>query len=87
MTTFDTILHGGHVVDGTGREPRRGDLGIIDGRIAAVGDLRAAEARRIADVTGRYVLPGFIDAHTHADALLGQPEVQEAYLRQGVTSV
>jgi N-acyl-D-amino-acid deacylase len=87
MTAFDTILRGGHLVDGAGTEPWRGDLGIIGGRIAAIGDLRSAEAGRIVDATGRYVLPGFVDAHAHADALLGEPRVQEAYLRQGVTSV
>ncbi|GAA2758223.1 amidohydrolase family protein [Actinopolymorpha rutila] len=99
MSEYDILLTGGTVVDGTdpggpagdggnGEGPRRADVGIRDGRIAAVGDLGdAVSARTVLDVTGRYVLPGFVDSHVHADAVLTRPDVQEAMLRQGVTSV
>lgn len=86
-TRFETLLIGGHVVDGTGEEPRRADVGIAEGRVAEVGDYSDESAARSIDVTGRLVLPGFIDVHSHADSLIATERVTEAYLRQGVTTV
>ena len=68
MAGFDLMLRGGDVVDGSGNARRRADVGITDGRIAAIGDLADAEAGDIADVTGKIVAPGFVDIHTHYDA-------------------
>ncbi len=87
MSTFDVLVRGGEVVDGTGAGPRRADVGVRGASIAAVGDLSAADADQVVDASGSLVLPGFVDAHAHADALLGDPRVQEACLRQGVTTV
>ena len=84
---FDLVIRGGEVLDGTGAGPVRADVGVRDGRIAAIGALSGAAAGRVLDGTGRYVTPGFIDAHVHADAALFAPEVQLALLRQGVTTV
>ena len=87
---FDTVLEGGTVVDGTGREAFAADVGLRDGRIATVADLRGAEARERVDVAGSYVAPGFIDVHTHSDlAPLLEDEhldLRLASLRQGVTT-
>ncbi|GAB3668453.1 amidohydrolase family protein [Actinocorallia lasiicapitis] len=70
MERFDTIVSGGIVVDGL-RNPRyQADVGIRDGRIAAIGRLGDAEAGRRLDATGHIVAPGFIDLHTHYDAQL-----------------
>lgn len=87
MTDYDVILRGGAVVDGTGAEPRRADVALVGARVAAIGDFATDTARQTIEATGRLVFPGFIDAHSHADATIGTPRVQEAYLRQGVTSV
>ncbi|RKS67890.1 N-acyl-D-amino-acid deacylase [Motilibacter peucedani] len=84
---YDLVVRGGSVVDGSGAEPRRADVAVSGGTVAAVGDLRDAAAAVELDATGTYVLPGFIDAHSHADALLADPRVQEAYLCQGVTTL
>ncbi|HEY0512915.1 MAG TPA: D-aminoacylase [Thermoanaerobaculia bacterium] len=65
---FDLILENGHVVDGTGSPWYSGDVGIRDGRIAAIGNLAGATARRRIDAAGKVVAPGFID-------MLGQSEL------------
>ncbi|MDE2663831.1 MAG: amidohydrolase family protein [Gemmatimonadota bacterium] len=64
---FDILLRGGRVLDGTGNPWFRSDVGIRDGRIARVGDLADAAADRVIELDGRYVVPGFIDIHSHAD--------------------
>ncbi|WP_283135695.1 N-acyl-D-amino-acid deacylase family protein [Rhizohabitans arisaemae] len=84
---LDLVLRGGYITDGTGAEPFSADLGILGTRVAAVGDLAEAPAREVVDVTGRRVMPGFIDAHSHADTLIGDPDFELAVLRQGVTTV
>ena len=61
MPTFDTIIKGGTIVDGT-RSPRyAGDIGIKDGKIAEMGKLRASDATKVLDAHGLYVVPGFVD--------------------------
>lgn len=67
IEAFDMLIHGGRVLDGTGNPWFRADIGVSDGRIVAVGILDNAGAERVVDATGRYVSPGFIDIHSHAD--------------------
>jgi N-acyl-D-amino-acid deacylase len=82
---YEWLIAGGEVVDGTGAGPRPAGVAIRDGRVAAVGDLRGASARRTLDASGLYVCPGFIDMHSHADlTLLADPRA-ESKVRQGVT--
>jgi N-acyl-D-amino-acid deacylase len=64
---FDLVITHGHIVDGTGSPWYSGDIGIREGRIAAIGNLSAAPAKRIIDAHGDAVAPGFID-------MLGQSE-------------
>ncbi|MEM9035928.1 MAG: amidohydrolase family protein [Actinomycetota bacterium] len=64
---LDLILRGGHVADGTGAEGAVGDVGIRDGKIAAVGKVDE-DAAEVVDVDGLVVAPGFVDIHTHYDA-------------------
>ena len=70
MPAFDLIVKDGMVVDGTGVGRYRADVGVRDGRIAAVGRLKSSDARRVLDASGMIVAPGFIDLHTHYDAQL-----------------
>src|SRR5690554_2345004 len=82
---FDTLLRNADIIDGTGASPYRADVGLREGRISAIGDLRHSEAVRTIDVGGLAVSPGFIDLHTHVDASIHDAPAAEAYLRQGVT--
>jgi dihydroorotase/N-acyl-D-amino-acid deacylase len=84
---FDTILTGGRVVDGTGNPWYRADIGIEGDRIAAIGDLRNAQAKQRIDVAGLVVAPGFIDIHSHAGRNLAENPNLENIVRQGVTFV
>ncbi|HVK05382.1 MAG TPA: D-aminoacylase [Armatimonadaceae bacterium] len=84
--SFDLVLRGGTVYDGTGASPVRADVGISGDRVAAVGDLSGARAGRVLDVRGKAVAPGFIDIHTHSDLTVLFTPGMESSLHQGVTS-
>ena len=84
---LDRIIRGGSVLDGSGREAEPLDIGILDGRIAALGQLEAAEAAEVIDARGRTVTPGFLDIHRHADLAVFRPGFGELELRQGLTTV
>lgn len=87
MATFDTILKGGTVVDGT-RVPRyKADIGIKNGKIAKIGRLNSNEATKVIDASGLIVAPGFIDLHTHYDAQLHWDPYCSIGSWHGVTSV
>ena len=85
--SYDVILRGGTVVDGSGDSAYRADVALTGDRIAAIGNLGQARADLDIDATGKIVAPGFIDAHTHDDyALIDQPDMAMK-VSQGVTSV
>jgi len=84
---FDIVILNGFVLDGSGRDAQRLDLGIRDGKIAALGDLQAAEANKVIDAGGRTVCPGFLDLHRHADGALFRPDYGDCDLFQGITTI
>jgi len=84
---FDTIISGGRIVDGTGSPAFYADLGIVDGRIAAVGHLAGKPARQTIDATGKIVAPGHVTQHSHYDvALFWDPYCSNSG-ENGVTTV
>ena len=85
--TYEIVIRGGLVVDGTGAARKRADVGIRNGQITAIGDLSKAKADTNIDATGQIVCPGFIDLHNHADRALLQHLAAENYIRQGVTTM
>lgn len=84
--SFDLVIRGGTLVDGTGTPGVRHDLGIKGARIAAIGNLSEATARRVINATNRIVCPGFIDMHTHSDSTLLQDGLAKSAVRQGATT-
>jgi len=85
-TTFDVIISGGTVYDGSGGPPRRVDVGINGDRVAAVGDLKSATAKTTVDATGLAVAPGFINMLSHSENSLLTDGRSQGELRQGVTT-
>jgi dihydroorotase/N-acyl-D-amino-acid deacylase len=84
--SFDLVITHGHIIDGTGSPWYSGDIGIRDGKIAAIGNLSSAPRKRTIDAAGKVVAPGFID-------MLGQSELTilvdprlPSKIFQGITS-
>src|SRR5258707_15897969 len=84
--SFDIIIKGGTVYDGTGRPPVRTDVGIKGDRIAAIGNLSRATAPAIVDATGLAVAPGFINMLSHSESSLIVDPRSLSELKQGVTT-
>ncbi|WP_127782955.1 amidohydrolase family protein [Rhodococcus sp. X156] len=87
--SYDTIIAGGLVYDGTGAAPRTAFIGIRDGVVVALSTeaLQPGPDTRVVDATGKWVLPGLIDIHTHYDVeVLHGPGLPES-VRHGVTTV
>lgn len=83
---FDTIIRGATLLDGSGKPPFTADLAISGERIAAIGDLSAADAPTLIDAAGLTLTPGFIDAHTHSDAFILLEPFAPSKLTQGITT-
>ncbi|MGW4029942.1 N-acyl-D-amino-acid deacylase family protein [Streptomyces sp. NPDC004838] len=84
---MDLLIRDTRVVDGTGRDSYRADVGLRDGRIAAIrreGDPRLTAVRTL-DAAGLALAPGFIDMHAHSDLALLRDPAHEAKAAQGVT--
>jgi len=67
---FDTIIRNGRIIDGTGAPAFYADIGITEGRITRIGQLKTASAKETVDAAGMVVAPGHITQHAHYDAAL-----------------
>jgi len=84
---FDILIRNGRIVDGAGNPSFIGDVAIRNQRIAAMGKLSTATAKRVIDAAGMIVAPGFIDIHNHSDYTLLADGDAQSMIRQGVTSM
>lgn len=83
---YDLKITGGTIIDGTGADRYKGDVGIKDGVVVALGDAPGSAAQEI-DATGKIVSPGFVDAHTHYDAQILWDRMLTISPWHGVTTV
>jgi N-acyl-D-aspartate/D-glutamate deacylase len=84
--TWDILIRGGTLIDGSGRPGEVGDIAVREGRIAALGRSLPEGAAKIIDAEGLAVAPGFIDIKTHSDFTLPINPKAESKVRQGVTT-
>lgn len=84
---YDIVIEGGRIVDGTGGPWYYGDVGIQNGRIRRIGDLKNTLSSRRINGRGLVVTPGFVDIHTHADEEIEKLPFARNYIQQGVTTI
>lgn len=81
---LDVLIKNAKVIDGSGAAAYNGCVGIRDGKIVIAEGTE--EAKQVIDAAGRYVCPGFIDAHSHGDMILGSEDAHLFKTTQGVTT-
>ncbi|RPI44244.1 MAG: hypothetical protein EHM59_13345 [Betaproteobacteria bacterium] len=83
---YDLVIKNGTVIDGSGLPRYRADVGVMNGKIAAIGRIRES-AREVIDAEGQVVAPGFIDGHTHMDAQVFWDPLATSSCYNGITTV
>lgn len=86
---FDTIIHNGTLVDGTGRKRYTADIAIKGGKIAEIAPQIGKNAGKEINASGKIVAPGFIDIHSHADFMIqakNHDEILKPLVMQGITT-
>jgi len=84
---YDLLIRNARILDGTGNPWYRADIGVRDGRVAAIGNLNEKTATRTIDARQRIAAPGFIDVHTHIEGGIEKVPRGDNYLLDGVTTV
>lgn len=83
---YDILIQNAVIVDGTGSVPFLGDVAVKNGKVCSFGSLKGEKAHKIVDAKGRYLTPGFIDIHRHADLKVFSEDFGRAELFQGITT-
>ena len=82
-----TLIMNAVIIDGSGAPPEQGSVRISDSRIVAKGDLIPLDTDTVIDAAGYVLAPGFIDTHSHADALILSQREALPKVTQGITTV
>lgn len=85
--SYDLLLKGGRIIDGTGNPWFYGDVAIRHGKIVAVGNLETSKADSVIDVKGLIITPGFIDVHAHIEKNDLLVPTADNFISDGVTTV
>jgi N-acyl-D-amino-acid deacylase len=86
--TYDLVIYNGTIVDGSGADAYQASIGITDGNIVRIGKIKASQGVNAINSGGKYVVPGFIDMHTHCENIRSEKRNAALnYLTQGVTTV
>jgi N-acyl-D-amino-acid deacylase len=85
MATYDLVIRGADLLDGTGANARRADLAVAGDRIAEIGRIDSSRGRRVIEAAGLALSPGFVDIHSHSDYHLFLQPTADSAVRQGVT--
>lgn len=83
---YDIKITGGTIIDGTNTPRFRGDVGIKDGKVVAIGDA-PGDATNVINASGKIVCPGFVDCHTHYDAQVIWDRMMSISPWHGITTV
>ena len=84
--SYDLVIRGGRIVDGTGNPWFLGDVAVRGDRIVAIGKIPIGAGTADIDAAGLVVAPGFIDIHSHSDLVILEDGRAESKVRQGVTT-
>jgi N-acyl-D-aspartate/D-glutamate deacylase len=84
--TYDLVIRGGLIIDGSGAPPFEGDVAVAGGHIAAVGEVDGVGRQEI-HAAGKLVMPGFVDIHTHYDGQVTWEHRLKPSSEHGVTTV
>jgi N-acyl-D-amino-acid deacylase len=82
----DLLIQNGTIVDGSGGPAYVSDIAVKNGKIEIIGTSLKVESRKVLDVSGKIVCPGFIDIHSHTDATILINPKAESKIRQGITT-
>ncbi len=85
-TTFDLVIRGGTILDGTGGPPWSADLGIVGDTIRAIGTISPEQSATTIDAAGKMVSPGFIDIHSHSDRSILRYPTAPSRVHDGITT-
>ncbi len=83
---YDTIIRGGKVIDGSGTPWFYSDVAVSGDKVVGVARDLQGEARAVIDAKGKFVCPGFIDIHSHADTAILRSPGRAPKVTQGVTT-
>lgn len=83
---FDLLIKNGRIIDGTGSAWYRGDIGVRNGKITAIGNVKG-NAKKTIDAQDKIVAPGFIDVHTHIESSISDIPTADNFIHDGVTTV
>ena len=86
MSEYQVIVKDARIIDGSGKAAYRGSIGVKQGRVTELGDVKG-DAETVIDAAGAYAVPGFIDSHSHGDSSIQFFPRAESYLFQGVTTM